>query len=256
MTDARDTRRSYIWPLAILAPVFAALTFLDWYRFAHGIGEETLWMAARVMKLAFTAVCAATVWAAGDRALDRRDRWSLSAAFAVILAGDAAFFLGWSAPAVGVFALAQVAITARNASGFPAFVRAGGLRAHAARAVVAGVVVLLIDGAVIAAAFRPFLGGAEPAVAAVGVIYALFLSASVWAAWMAPVIGRFASTNAWMIAVAMTMFYLCDVTVGLGGVHEGTAAGTVARNLTWAFYGPALVLLARSGGVAPASDGG
>lgn len=233
--------------LGILGLLFLAFTALDWCRFAAGLGEETLWMVGKVLKLSFTTVCALTVFLGRRAALDGRDWKRLAVAFAIILLGDAAFFAGWSIPAVGIFTLAQIAMAVRNASGLPAFIRSGGLVRSRGRAIGAAAAILALDGLAIATAFRGFLTEAGPAMVAVGVIYALFLSASVWIAWMAPASGRFPAGSAALIAAAMTLFYLCDVTVGVGGVHEGTAAGVVARNLTWLFYGPALAMLVSSG---------
>lgn len=247
MASARDRGGIPIWAMVTLIIIFAAFTAIDWYRFVEGIGEETLWRVAKSLKLAFTLVCALVVLLGRPVAHDRGDWLRLSVAFALILAGDVAFFMVWSMPAVGIFTLAQVAMTVRNASGLPGFIRSGGLTTHRGRAIGTAAAILLVDVAIISSVFRDFLVEAGPVVATVGVLYALFLSLSVWVAWMAPVVGRFPSRPARMIAVAMTLFYFCDVSVGLGGVFDGELPGALSRNLTWLFYGPALVLLVSSG---------
>ena len=84
------------------------------------------------------------------------------------------------------------------------------------------------------------------ALLALGVAYALFLAVSLWVAWLSPLVG--ALPRAGLVAAAMTIFFCCDLTVGLGGLLTGQGA-LIARSLTWVFYVPSLALLAASGRV-------
>ena len=122
--------------LGILGALFLVFTALDWYRLVAGLGEETLWLSGKALKLSFTTTCSLTVFLGRRAALDERDWKRLTVAFAIILLGDAAFFAGWSIPAVGIFTLAQIAMVARNASGLPGFFRSGGLRRSEGKAMV------------------------------------------------------------------------------------------------------------------------
>ncbi len=244
--DARRLSPGFWVAMAVMGHALLVFMVLDWYRFFNGIGEDSLWRVGKALKLTFTLTCTILVWATRARAFDRQDHTRLSVAFFIILLGDGGFFLGWSMPAVGAFALAQIAMMVRNAKGAGAHIARGGLRSDALRAALGLAVLLAVDAALIGLVFRDFLAQSPGWVVALGILYALFLTASVWVAWMSPVIGYFPSRNARLIAAAMILFYFCDITVGMGGILQGELA-VVAKNVTWAFYGPALVLLALSG---------
>jgi hypothetical protein len=78
-------------------------------------------------------------------------------------------------------------------------------------------------------------------------VYVFVLAVSLWMAWGTLIRRAFPRFNAWLIAVGMTCFYFCDVSVGLAAPLAGTAAGGILTNLVGFFYTPALVLLALSG---------
>jgi hypothetical protein len=68
-----------------------------------------------------------------------------------------------------------------------------------------------------------------------------------WMAWGVLIRAWYARRNAWFIAVGMTFFFACDVSVGLAAALHGTTGGAVLNNMVGLFYSPALVLLAYSG---------
>jgi len=77
-------------------------------------------------------------------------------------------------------------------------------------------------------------------------IYAIIITTSVWVAWEAFRHQLFPRTNAWLIALGVTFWFGCEL---VGVVHniEIGALSTLAMNLTWHFYMPAILLLALSG---------
>jgi len=76
-------------------------------------------------------------------------------------------------------------------------------------------------------------------------IYAIILTTSVWVAWEAFRNRSFPRTNAWLIALGVTFWFACEL---VGVVHniEIGFLSTLAMNLTWHFYMPAILLLAFS----------
>lgn len=76
-------------------------------------------------------------------------------------------------------------------------------------------------------------------------IYAIILTTSVWVAWEAFRNRTFPRINAWLIALGVTFWFVCEL---VGVVHniEIGFLSTLAMNLTWHFYMPAILLLAFS----------
>lgn len=76
-------------------------------------------------------------------------------------------------------------------------------------------------------------------------IYAIILTTSVWVAWEAFRNRSFPRINAWLIALGVTFWFACEL---VGVVHniEIGFLSTLAMNLTWHFYMPAILLLAFS----------
>lgn len=74
-------------------------------------------------------------------------------------------------------------------------------------------------------------------------VYGAFLIFSVYSGWMTFCRGFFPKRNCLLIAIGLTLFFCCDVNVGLSAILPQS----VAHNLVWIFYTPALLLLAFSG---------
>ena len=76
--------------------------------------------------------------------------------------------------------------------------------------------------------------------------YALIIGGSLWAAFVALTTGFFPHSNATLIAVGVTLFFLSDVCVGFYRSLPRGYPQVFATYLTWVFYAPALVLTALS----------
>lgn len=82
--------------------------------------------------------------------------------------------------------------------------------------------------------------------------YGAFLICSLVVACKTPKLGYFPERNARLIKRGMILFFLCDVNVGIslatGPDHSlQEIIATVASNIVWYFYTPALICLATSG---------
>lgn len=86
----------------------------------------------------------------------------------------------------------------------------------------------------------------------IGSVYSVLLFCSLYTAWKTlngnfyPVYSRF------LISIGMTLFFLCDINVGLSGVAsnitvQGIDIESFSRFLVWIFYLPSQVLLVLSG---------
>ena len=193
-----------------------------------------------------TILCVGMVLFIGTRdSVTRRDKRLLLAAFGLTLVAD--FFLillDWMMTGTVLFLGVHALFIARHARGFKDSlsrkVRARTLTFLGVTAVIAfgGSMALLV-------CMAPILR--RHGQLAIDSVYIFLLAISLWMAWGTLSRRSFPRFNAWLIAVGMTCFYFCDVSVGLAAPLAGTTAGGILNNLVGFFYTPALVLLALSG---------
>ncbi|MEO5726451.1 MAG: hypothetical protein ABI134_22555 [Byssovorax sp.] len=193
-----------------------------------------------------TILCVGMVLLIGARdSVSRRDKRLLLAAFGLTLVAD--FFLillDWMMTGTVLFLGVHAIFIVRHARGFrdsmSRKVRSRTWRSLALTGAVAfgGSVILLVCVAPILRRHGQL---------AIDGVYILLLALSLWMAWGTLIRRSFPGFNARLIAVGMTCFYFCDVSVGLAAALAGTPAGGILNNLVGFFYTPALVLLALSG---------
>lgn len=232
----------------LVLTIMAAIMFLtgmyvgvEWAIYFHGF--ESRFPAGA--GYARTCLCAGLVLLVGRDEIDKRDRWLLIAASVLAMVAD--YFLtlkDQNEIGAGIFLLIHALYVARHAQGF----RASLAKAERARTIRW----LVITGLVAFGGTAALIYAVAPILRRTGqltldTIYLAFLSTSLWAAWGAPIRRHYPRFNAWLVAVGMTSFYLCDVSVGLAIALKKTTAGAILDNLVGFFYTPALVLLALSG---------
>ena len=228
--------------IAILALSFVMMDWLVFYR--CGAVEQCLVAGStyqNITKFAVTAIVTLVVFLIGKGGLSSRDRILLQVAFALILCADFCMKIlpDSTLPGIGFFMAVQTLFIVRHTrrndddNSFPRI-----LCIPFAAGVLATLLFLL----------GVFGGPTLPVVAAYGV----FVSCSLIVACKASRNGYFPARNALQIKWGMILFFCCDVCVGISGavgadhsVQEIVA--TVAHNLVWVFYTPALVLLGLSG---------
>lgn len=214
---------------------------VDWSGFFYGF--QSAFPAAA--GYARTCLCALLCLIIGKNRLTRLDQRLLGVAFFFTLIADYFLILvDQMLIGTGIFIVIHVLFIVRHAQGWRASL-ASAERTRTLR-------LLVITGAVA-------YGGAAILIASVAhilertgrlaldAVYLTFLATSLWMAWGALVRRFYPRRNAWFIAVGMTSFYFCDVTVGLAAALQGTRAGAILDNIVGFFYSPALVLLAFSG---------
>jgi hypothetical protein len=196
-----------------------------------------------------TILCAIMVALIGPSRVDQRDARLLVAAFALALVADYCLILNdWMIPGTLLFLVVHALLIARHGRGFADSLappsRARSLRLYALTAVIAygGAGALIF-------AVTPILERTHSLV--LDSVYLLCLATSMWMAWGTLIRRFYLDRNAWYIAIGMTCFFFCDVTVGvaasLAARPETVRAGAVLTNVVGFFYSPALVLLAYSG---------
>jgi hypothetical protein len=192
-----------------------------------------------------TVLCFVLVVLIGPTAVSLTDRRWLGAAFVVTSIADYFVILA-DEMALGTltFMVVHGIFIVRHARGLRASFapeeRGRTIRCMA----ITGVVAFGGAGAVLLGTASILRGGG---VLAIDCVYVLVLAVSLWMAWGTLIRRYYPRYNAWLIAIGMTSFFFCDVSVGLAAALAGHPSGSILGNLVGMFYTPALVLLAFSG---------
>lgn len=230
--------------IAIAVVLTASFLVLDWMAFFRcGAVEQCLVEGSGyqdVAKFATTAVMTVVVLLIGRRGFCTRDTRLLQAGFLVSLCADFCFkILHDNLTGVCFFMVVQTLYIIRHT-------RKSDVDKH-----FPGILYIPL-GTMLLMALLYWVGVFEKLMPPIMISYSIFIACSAFVAYLAPGIGYFPATNAKCIKWGMVLFACCDICVGLSGlvsvdhsVQEIVA--TVAHNLVWAFYTPALILLALSG---------
>lgn len=193
-----------------------------------------------------TVLCAGVAFLVGRTCITSRDRLLLMAAFGVTLVAD--YFLVLTGRdflvGVGLFLVVHILLSIRHAQGFRASLGPDQRSRTIRLLVITGVVAFTITGVVLWKVDGILRRSGEQVV---DIIYVLMLTVSLWMGWGTLIRGFYPRLNAWLIAIGISNFYCCDVSVGLASDLSGTTAGALLNDLVGFFYTPALVLLALSG---------
>jgi hypothetical protein len=205
--------------------------FQSRYSAAAGYGRDVL--------------CAMIVLLAGRNRISNKDWALLAAAFALTLVAD--YFLTLNdrpLPGTVIFLGVHAILITRHAQGFRSSL-AMAARGRTLRALAATGVVAFGGAGLLIWRVAPILS--RTGQLALDAVYLVFLSVSLWMGWGALIRRAYPRLNAWFIAVGMSFFYVCDVTVGLTVAERGTRTGLVLNDVIAFSYTPALLLLALSG---------
>ena len=245
MTHTRTVIRLSIF-LTVIAMLSAIFLRLDWSRFSAGIAIDPVFTdTSRILKRAVSLICLLMVFTTGRDSVKSSDNRLMRLIFAGIFCGDMLLLFNVNIAGIVLFFLVQILLFIRHISGFGTWVKRG----ERGRPVLTFV---LITGSVIAAVlilhyliFHPLFTGKD--IYPLVVAYSSVLGLSLVSALCVPFTGKFHPLNGIVIAFGMTMFFLCDCTVGVRMAADDPMVRTLATSLTWVFYMPALVSLALSG---------
>ncbi len=213
----------------------------DWAAFFHGFTSSYPARAG----FARTVLCGLLVWRIGKDRPDRIDSYLLGTAFALAIVADVFLTLeDRMLPGTVLFLVVHGLLIVRHARGFRDSL-APAARPRTLRLLGVTAVVVFGGTGALLAAIAPMLQ--RTGTFALDVIYLLVLATSMWMAWGALFRAYYARRNAWFIALGMTSFFFCDVSVGLAAALAHTTQGAVLNDVVGFFYSPALVLLAYSG---------
>jgi hypothetical protein len=227
--------------MALIMFVTGLYVGVDWSGFFYNFQSHFPIYAGYVR----TCLCALLVLIIGKNDISLLDRRLLAVAFILTVIAD--YFLILSDQmtiGTGIFIAVHIMFIARHAQGWRASFAAGE-RTRTIRLLLISAVVAYGGAVILIASVAHILE--RTGQLALDCVYLLFLATSLWMAWGVLIRRFYPARNAWFIAVGMTSFYCCDVTVGLAAALHGTRAGAILDNIVGFFYSPALVMIAFSG---------
>ena len=232
--------------LVIIAVLSAIFLRLDWSRFSAGIAIYPVFSdPSRLLKRAVSLLCLIMVFTTGGDHVNAHDNRLMKIIFAGIFSGDMLLLFNINGAGIVLFFLVQILLCVRHMSGFGKWLRNREGRRPARTLILITVSVSASVMILHYLIFHPLFSGKDmyPLIIA----YSSVLGLSLLSALCVPFVGKFHPVNGIVIAVGMTMFFLCDCTVGVRMAADDPMVRTFATSLTWVFYMPALVLLALSG---------
>jgi len=240
-------RSAVRWLMGVIMFLTGTYVGVDWAAFFH----EFTGTYDHGAGYARTILCAGLVALIGPASVDRRDQLVLGGAFVVALAGDYCLVLhDYTLPGTAIFAVAHALLIYRHSRGLLASL-APAERSRTILLSLATALVAFGGSAILVFKVSGILK--RTGMFGVDVAYLALLATSLWAGWGTLIRSFFERRNAWYIAIGMTCFYFCDVSVGISAAltsnpdPEQARMGQVLSNLVGFFYTPALVLLAYSG---------
>jgi hypothetical protein len=218
---------------------------IDWLNYATGGSSIYPAYAKPVVSI----LCALIAFLAWRSNLGKRDFWLVAFTFICIVIVDITMSiyvysankaLGASVFLVGagLSIVAHILLVIRHARGFKFLKEKASLISRFGFPLAFYLPVLVIF--IILIPFLNKVGQFWPSL-----IYALILTTSLWVAWEAFRHHLFPRANAWLIALGVTFWFVCELVGVVHNIEIGTLSN-LAMNLTWHFYMPAILLLALS----------
>ncbi len=235
--------------ILILAANFLTFDWTQYYFDLVRISDPEL-MYTRITKTLTSFLIFLLALSVSDDGINEVDPRKLRRAFIAIFAGDLMFLMDEIHPAFDYVAIlfflgGQVLLVLRNGQGLRAYFRRKSSTGQYAGDILLGLAIVLGTGLLFGFTLFEHLQG-TPLLYIIAV-YALFLDLSLWTGWMSLRAGYFPRTNALLIAIGATCFFVGDYLVGFNLSLEPSPQRATTLFLTWVFYAPAITLLALSG---------
>lgn len=252
MKIAHVVPKAILFLIACLALVYQ---FLDWYSFYQcGAVESCIVNSSNIQnytKFLATTLSMVLTFLIGKSYINKRDRMLLQAALVMSFLADfclkatlnISYFHSMqdilSSVGIGLFMMVQTLFIIRHS------------RANAKSAAFPKILYFPI-GALVVGAILLLSGAIQKVSLLVVAVYGVFLFCSLLTALRISPSGYYPASNTKRIKWGLILFSCCDICVGISGAigpdcSTQETIATIAHNLVWFFYTPALVLLALSG---------
>lgn len=174
----------------------------------------------------------------GGDGYNRRDTYLLQLAFTLTAAADLCLLiLNKFTLGVFIFCIVQITYIARHSGG------------KMRNKDIYNLIIIILISIFVATMSIHFV---ERKLLFIGSIYAILLPYSVYTAWRTFVRNVYPLSNCYLVAIAMTLFLLCDINVAVSHITRQLGVSyanisMISSFLVWIFYLPSQVLLAMSG---------
>lgn len=237
-------RTTAVVALALVGVVLwmtGVFTGMDFESLVHDFESDL----SPMLRYARTLLCVALVWVTSRYPLGERDQHLVRIAFLLVAVADWFVILHPDKMLIGmlVFMAVHLTLAVRHAQGWRASM-APPLRQKTLRWLVRSGLIIGVPGLILLYFAAPALH--KSGLFVVDVIYLLILLLSAWMGWGTLVRPFFPNFNARIIAVGMTFFFVCDVSLGLSHAlsGQGLVGGIVGLvpdlTYSWALLGLAL----------------
>jgi hypothetical protein len=238
--------------LGLILLLAASFLTFDWTQYYFGlvrISDPEL-MYTRLTKTLTSFLVFLLALSVGRDGIDEADPVRLRRAFVAIFAGDLMFLMDEFHPlfdivAILLFLAGHILVLVRNGHGIRHYFGKKSGASDFAAEILLGAGIVLVTGLLFGFTLFEHLSGTP--LLYILIVYAVFLCLSLWMGWMSLRIGYFPRTNAILIAIGATCFFIGDYLVGFNLSLEPTLERARTLFLTWVFYTPAITLLVLSG---------
>ena len=242
-------RRKYKVILAILfAIVFISGGFIsvDWYGFYIGLTKYDTALYSYIAKSIILMLSIFLVFLIGKDGLNKKDSFLLKLIYIFIILADISFIL-FKEPymGIGLFSIVQICLILRNTMAIKDNYK--GNKSHRLKSslfinLILGTIFLIIS-------FLRIINGLidRPILLLLMLSYSILISISLWTSLANILLDIFPKSNGVLAVMGMVFFILCDLHVGLALSLNHGVSRSIAENLIWVFYTPALTLVALSG---------
>lgn len=219
---------------------------LDWYRFYIGLTEYDSALYSYIAKSIILLLSVVLVFLIGKDGLNKKDSFLLKLIYIFIILADISFIL-FNEPYMGIclFSIVQICLILRNTLA----IRYNSKGDKLYRLKSSLFINLILGTIFLITNFLRLINGLidRPILLLFMLSYSLLISISLWTSLANILLGIFPKVNGVLAVIGMIFFILCDLHVGLSLSLNHGAPKSIAQNLIWVFYTPALTLVALSG---------
>lgn len=243
-----NQRKYKVIAIILFAIVFISGGFisLDWYGFYIGLAEYNASLYSYIAKSIILLLSIFLVFLIGKDGLNKKDTFLLRLVYIFIILADISFIL-FKEPymGIGLFSIVQICLILRNTLAIKDNYKGDNsyrLKTSLFINLILGTIFLIIN-------FLRIINGLidRPILLVFMLSYSLLISMSLWTSLANILLGIFPKVNGALAVMGMIFFILCDLHVGLSLSLNHGASKSIAQNLIWVFYTPALTLVALSG---------
>lgn len=237
-------KRTLFSIFCIVLCLFGGYITLEWFLFATGQADPAYpeILLTRILKITSCFLVCFMVFLTGKDFLEKEDSKRMILVFGAIVFADIAFFIDQTYVGIGFFGIAQTLFIIRH--GMAIKQSAPKNKNPLMWNIITAIIIGVLDYFIVFVIFHGILGTSVLFFIIFG--YSILLCVSLWFSWTAARHTFYPKTNAILIAIGMTLFFIGDILVGFNLVLEPGSMNIITKYFVWVFYFPSLILLGAS----------